>query len=342
MHATRVISRLRSWRASPAVVRRWTGAALLANIAIVGTGGLVRLTGSGLGCPSWPDCTRSSLVPTAELSWHKYVEFGNRLFTYVVLATAVGALLAVHRATPPRADLKAWVWGTLLGVPAQAVMGGITVLTDLNPWAVAAHFLLSMGVVALATVAWLRAKPDDVPPAPPLLRRAGSALLVLTFAVCAAGTTVTGAGPHAGDPRAARIPARPASLAQLHADLAMLLIGLAVGLAIAATIIDVGRRARLATRGLVGVLGFQAVIGWAQYFLGLPVGLVEIHMLGAALLVTGATCVAVSLRTPAADRVSRTLDTDTPPVGDESALFPTGEDKSAEFAPARGLPVTPR
>lgn len=356
------------------MVRRCTAAALVANVAIVGTGGLVRLTGSGLGCPSWPDCAPSSLVPTPELSWHKYVEFGNRLFTYVVLAAAVAALVAVYRAAPERRDLRPWAWATLLGIPAQAVLGGITVLTDLNPWAVAAHFLLSMGVVATATVAWFRSLPPAATGAPPVaLRRAGQALLALTFAVCAAGTTVTGAGPHAGDPRAARIPARPASLAQLHADLAMLLVGLAVGLAVTATVMDVGRRTIRATRWMVVLLAVQAVIGWTQYFLGLPAGLVEIHMLGAASLIVGATCVSASLsrpgrRTDVARNRDGTRDdvpdntpsdvpgdvaddvaSDLPEIGGRNpvpaqvtALTPAGSDKTPQKPPAANPAVTSR
>jgi cytochrome c oxidase assembly protein subunit 15 len=220
------------WRPSPPTVRRSALVALLANIAIVASGGLVRLTDSGLGCPSWPDCTGSSLVPTRQLSWHKYVEFGNRLFTYVVLAAVVVALVAVLRARPRRRDLRRWAWLLFLGVPAQAVMGGITVLTHLNPWAVAAHFVLSMFLVAAATVLWWRARVPELTPSEPtivhpLLRRLAWATWAVTFAVFCVGTVVTGSGPHAGDPAARRIGTKPVSISQLHADVVMLLIGMA-------------------------------------------------------------------------------------------------------------------
>ncbi len=287
------------WRPGPVPLRRLTALALGANIAVVATGGLVRLTGSGLGCPSWPDCTGSSLVPTRQLSWHKYVEFGNRLFTYVVLVAALGALVGVLRARPARPELRRWAWLVFLGVPAQAVMGGITVLTKLNPWAVAAHFVLSMLLIAAATVLWWRA--GDRPGRPveptgnPLLRRLAVAAWFVTYAVFCAGTVVTGAGPHAGDPKAPRIAIKPASIAQLHADLVMLLVGLAVALAVAVTAMDTGPRARGTTRLLVGVLAAQAAVGWTQYFTKVPVGLVEIHLIGAACLAAVATGVVLAV-----------------------------------------------
>lgn len=292
------------WRPSAATVRVLALVALLSNVAIVATGGLVRLTDSGLGCPSWPDCTGSSLVPTRQLSWHKYVEFGNRLFTYVVLAAVVAALLGVVRAKPVRTDLRRWAWVTFAGVPAQAVMGGITVLTHLNPWAVAAHFVLSMALVAAATVLWWKARDVDSEPASPtaspapaaqLLRRLGWGTWAVTYAVLCVGTVVTGSGPHAGDASAKRTGLRAGAVAQLHADLVMLLVGLAVALAIAVTAMNARRAAKLATRWLVVALAMQAVIGWTQYFTHLPIGLVEVHVVGAATVAIAATAVVLAL-----------------------------------------------
>ena len=287
-------------RPSLVTVRRLALAAVVANIAIVASGGLVRLTGSGLGCPSWPDCVGSSLAPTRQLSWHKYVEFGNRLFTYVVLAAVVAALVAVLRSRPRPDGLRMWAWLSFLGVPAQAVMGGISVLTDLNPWVVAGHFVLSMLLIAAATVLWWRARAANADAGPvgapvhPLLRRLGWATWGLTYAVLCAGTVVTGSGPHAGDPSAPRIAIRSESVAQLHADLVMALVGMSFALAIAVTATTADRDARLATRALLGALALQTAIGFAQYFDKLPIGLVELHLLGAACIAAAATAVVLA------------------------------------------------
>jgi cytochrome c oxidase assembly protein subunit 15 len=304
-------------RPSPSALPKLTLAALVTNIAIVASGGLVRLTGSGLGCPSWPNCTGSSLVPTRELSWHKYVEFGNRLFTYVEFVAVLAALIGVLRTVPRRPELRLLAWLTFLGVPAQAVMGGITVLTDLNPWAVAAHFVLSMLIVAAATLLWWRSRLPSPPPTAdarpphPLLRRLAGAVWGLTYVVFAAGTVVTGAGPHAGDPAAPRIPVKAGSLAQLHADLVMLLVGMSVALAVAVTAAGVNATVQRTTWLLVAALAAQAVIGFAQYFAKLPIGLVELHLLGAALIAAAATAVVAAMR-DAATQVSRSAGTAPP------------------------------
>jgi cytochrome c oxidase assembly protein subunit 15 len=292
------------WRPSPPTVNRLALFALITNIAIVASGGLVRLTGSGLGCPSWPNCADGSVVPTRELSWHKYVEFGNRLFTYVVLVAAVAVLIAVLRERPRRPQLRLWAWLVFLAVPAQAVMGGITVLTHLNPWAVAAHFVLSMLLVAAATVLWWRTRPHTLPPAEasapvhPLLVRLGWVTWLLTYAVFCVGTVVTGAGPHAGDPTAKRIAVKPGSVAQLHADLVMLLVGTSFALAVAVTAVGAQRVVRTTTRLLLAALAFQAAVGFAQYFDKLPIGLVELHLFGAALIAAAATAVVLALMPP--------------------------------------------
>jgi cytochrome c oxidase assembly protein subunit 15 len=275
----------------------------MANIAIVASGGLVRLTDSGLGCPSWPDCAGDSLTPTRQLSWHKYVEFGNRLFTYVVLIAAVAALIGVLRARPKRPDLQRWAWLTFLGVPAQAVMGGITVLTHLNPWAVAAHFVLSMLLVSAATVLWWRARSTGRPPtalpsaAPlhPLLQRLAWLTLAVTYLVLAAGTVVTGSGPHAGDASAKRTGLDPETMSQLHADLVMLLVGMAVALAVTVTAVGAARPVLLTTRFLIGLLIVQAAVGFGQYFDKLPIGLVELHMFGAACITASATAIVAAI-----------------------------------------------
>ena len=142
------------WRLVPEpsldVVRRWAWASVVANIGIVVTGGLVRLTGSGLGCPTWPQCTDQSYVPYSALGMHGAIEFGNRLLGFVVAAVAIGTWIVVMRYRPKRTDLRRLATAAALGVPLQAVIGGISVLTGLNPWIVAAHFLVSPIIVTLA------------------------------------------------------------------------------------------------------------------------------------------------------------------------------------------------
>jgi len=286
-----------AWRPSELVVRRLAFSAVVANIGIVATGGLVRLTNSGLGCPDWPDCSGGSLVATGKVSWHKVVENTNRGLTFVVLAAVLAVFVAAYRELPARPAVRRWAWITLLGVPAQAVLGGITVLTHLNPWVVAGHFMLSMGLIGAATVLWWRTREPStaVRVPPPIVRRLGIATWMLTYGVFVVGTLVTGSGPHAGDATAARLHIRPAAISQLHADLVMLLVGTAISLAVCVTAVGASPAARLATRVLVGVLAAQATIGFAQYFSGLPIGLVELHVTGAAVLAAAATAVVLAL-----------------------------------------------
>ncbi len=308
--AVGAVSRADRWRPSPTTVTRLAFFALVANIAIVASGGLVRLTDSGLGCPSWPNCAQDSVIPTRQLSWHKYVEFGNRLFTYVVLTAAVAALIGVLRERPRRPQLRRWAWLVFLGVPAQALMGGITVLTHLNPWAVAAHFVLSMLLVGVATVLWWRTRAPLTAAARalhPLVMRLGWLTWALTYVVFCVGTVVTGAGPHAGDPSAKRIAIKPGSIAQLHADLVMLLVGTAFALAVAVTAMGAQRVVRTTTRLLLAALGFQTAVGFAQYFDKLPIGLVELHLLGAALIATASTAVVLAMSVADAPAAARNV-----------------------------------
>jgi cytochrome c oxidase assembly protein subunit 15 len=283
---------------TPILVRRLALAALVSNIGIVATGGLVRLTNSGLGCPTWPRCEKADFVPTKKLSWHGAVEFGNRTLTGVVLVAVIAVFVAVVRLRPVDEVLKRWAWVTLLGVPAQIVMGGLVTLTKLNPWAVAPHFLLSMLLIAASTVLWWRSRrPPETfdPPLPRLVRQMGIAVWAVTYTVFAIGTAVTGSGPHAGDQTAVRLPFRPGAVSQLHADLVMLLVGLALSLAVYVTAVGAAARVTKTTRLLVAVLLAQAVVGFAQYFDGLPIALVELHITGAALLAAAATAVVLAL-----------------------------------------------
>lgn len=289
-------------RPRPTTVRRLALTSLIANIGIVSTGGLVRLTNSGLGCPSWPDCSSGDLVPVRALSSHKAIEFGNRALTTLLVIAVAAVFLAVWRSAPRRAGLLGWAWVTLLGVPAQIAVGGVLIFTHLNPLAVAGHFLLSMILIAAATVLWWRTRqPADVDPTrPPLavpivVKRLGWATWLLTYAVFIVGTLVTGSGPHAGDATAKRLHLRPAAISQLHADLVMLLVGVAVALAVCVTAVGADAIVARTTRVLVGVLLAQAIVGFAQYFSGLPVPLVELHVTGAAVLAATATAVVLAL-----------------------------------------------
>jgi heme a synthase len=291
----------------PAAVSRLALANAVANGLIVVTGGAVRLTGSGLGCPTWPRCTEDSFVTTPELAGHGVIEFGNRLLTFVLALVAIATLVAVWRSS--RRDLRPLAAGTFLGIPAQALLGGVTVLTGLNPWTVAAHFLLSMVLVALATVLWLRSREQGV--GGPLLRRPLAVLVTgiaaVTAAVLVLGTIVTGAGPHSGDvgeddvPTGDRIGVDVEAVSQLHADAVFLLVGLTVALVLALSAADAPGRVRRAARDLLVVQLAQGVVGFVQYVTDLPVALVLVHMLG-AVLVTAATARLVwSVRGPATD-----------------------------------------
>jgi cytochrome c oxidase assembly protein subunit 15 len=273
-------ARVLAWLGSPRVLRELALASVVANVVIVVTGGAVRLTGSGLGCPTWPRCTGSSLTPTRAHSFHGIIEFTNRQLTFVLGVIAVVTLLAAYR---QRRELRL-AGLAFLGIPAQAVLGGITVLTDLNPWTVAAHFLLSMSIIAVTTLLWWRLRFTSGPgfaPAAVLAR-----LIVLAAGVVLAlGTVVTGTGPHAGDKGARhRIGLDPSGVAQLHADAVMVLVGLTVGLLVLLRVMAASGAARRAGWWLIGIELSQGVVGYVQYFTHLPAGLVAVHMLGACLV----------------------------------------------------------
>ena len=261
---------------------------LVVQVAIVVTGGLVRLTASGLGCPTWPECVPGSFTPTVEqeLGIHPVIEFGNRTLTGVVAIAAVVVVVLLLRY---RRRLVGYGVAVLLGTAFQAVLGGITVLTGLHPATVAAHFLVSAGLVAVASALLLRLhEPDGLrrPLLPSSLRLLTWTLVVVGVATVVLGTLVTGAGPHSGD---AEIPVRldlePRAISTLHAESVILFVGLLLGLT--AALHAVGTPALLRRRAwqLLAVTVAQGGIGYAQYFLGLPRALVNLHMLGACLLV---------------------------------------------------------
>ena len=286
---------------SSAAVSRVALLNAVANGAIVVTGGAVRLTGSGLGCPTWPRCTDESFVVTPELAGHGIVEFGNRLLTFVLTAVAIATVVVVFRSV--RRDLRTLAVIGFLGIPAQALLGGITVLTGLNPWTVAAHFLLSRVLVAVATTLWLRSREPGV--GQPLLRRPFVLLVAgitaVTAVVLALGTVVTGSGPHSGDPKAGRTGFDPELVSQLHADVVFLLLGLTVALLVALYAVDSPGRVRRAARDLLIVQLAQGLVGYVQYFTDLPIALVLVHMLGAVLITAFTARLVWSVRGPASE-----------------------------------------
>lgn len=281
-------------------VRRLAALNLVANVVIVVSGGAVRLTGSGLGCPTWPRCTDSSYVPTREVTGHGLIEFGNRtlapVLTVIALATLLAAVLSQRRRRP-----VVWLAAAVFaGIPAQIVLGGITVRTHLNPWAVSAHFLLSAVLIAVAFALWQRTRETSDAPARPLVRREvrwlAYGVVGLAAATLVLGAVVTGSGPHSGDGAARRTGLDPVIVAQLHADVVMLLIGLSVGALVAVRLVGAPEPAWRAAVTLVAVEASQGVIGYTQHFTHLPVLLVGLHMLGACLVWIAALRLPVTLR----------------------------------------------
>ena len=280
-------------------LRGWGWASLVANGVLVVTGGVVRLTGSGLGCPTWPRCTEQSFTPHGAYDVHSAIEFGNRMLTYVLTAVAVGTFLAAWQSG--RRDLRILALVMGLGVPAQAVIGGITVLTDLNPWIVSLHLLLSLAIMGLA-VLFLQRLDQPAPtvaPRGPVLGLAW-ATFAAAWAVLYVGTVVTGSGPHAGDAGSARNRLSPLQMSQLHADLVFLFVGLTIGLLFAAVATGAPASTRRAVLLLLVVEIAQGAIGFVQYFTDLPVVLVGLHMLGAALTSAAVAWALVRVREPAA------------------------------------------
>ncbi len=267
---------------------------LVANIGIVVTGGAVRLTGSGLGCPTWPRCTESSYVPHGELGVHGVIEFGNRTLTFLLAAIAIGcwvAALLARRAD--RGDTLPFRLATViaLGVPAQALIGGVTVLTDLNPWVVSFHLLVSMAIIGVCV--WLLDELRGPPRAPSAagVRRLALGLFAAGWLVLYLGTVVTGSGPHAGDEDSPRNGLDPLLLSQLHADGVFLFLGLMLAL----TLVTSGAARRAAVTLLLVSLA-QGTVGFVQYFSDLPILLVGVHLLGAALVAAAMTWALLATR----------------------------------------------
>lgn len=274
-------------------LRVWTVASLVMNVVIIVTGAIVRLTSSGLGCATWPQCNGTSYVARPEDGIHGAIEFGNRTLTFVLIAVAVGTLVTAFR-------VKATAGGTstrslrilailvLAGMPLQGVIGGITVLTELNPWMVSLHLLLSVVLIALCVVMVHDAYDISALSVSPVGRRLLVAIRLVTALVIVLGTVVTGAGPHSGDGAATRNGLSPEFAARIHAGSVWLLLILTVALFVVT-------KSRLVAV-LLGVQFLQGVIGYVQYFTGLPVLGVVLHMLGIGVLTAATTHVYWRLR----------------------------------------------
>jgi cytochrome c oxidase assembly protein subunit 15 len=282
---------------TPAVLRRLAIGAVVAQAGIAVTGSVVRVTGSGLGCPTWPECFPGSLVPTPHpevAALTQWIEFGNRLLTFAVVLVTGLCLLAALATRPRRPRLTRLALVQPLGVVAQAVIGGVTVLTGLAWWSVSVHFLVSMVLVWLA-VQLVHAATDGDGPARPLVPGPVRGLVATSVAVLAAllvvGTFVTAAGPHAGDSATPRLALGVPALAQLHADLLFAYLGLLVGLGFALRAVAAPGVLRRRYTLLVAVVVAQGALGGVQYALGVPEVLVSLHVLGAALVTVAAAAV---------------------------------------------------
>ncbi|WP_030815326.1 COX15/CtaA family protein [Streptomyces sp. NRRL F-2799] len=288
------------WTPDPRTVRRAALAALVMSVVIVVTGGAVRLTGSGLGCPTWPTCTDDSLTTTRAMGVHGVIEFGNRMLTYVLCAAVGWAIIAARSQKPWRRGLTRLGWAQFWVVMGNAVLGGIVVLVGLNPYTVAAHFLLSTALITVATVMWQRTREGDAEPRPLVggaVRQLVWFLVAAAVLLIAVGTVVTGAGPHAGDSsEVARIPLDWEMIAKLHAVLAWIVVTLTFALWFVLKAVDAPKGPLSRTRDLFLILLAQGVIGYIQYFTHLPEALVALHMLGSCLMWIATLRVLLALR----------------------------------------------
>ncbi|MBT2385910.1 heme A synthase [Streptomyces sp. ISL-11] len=289
------------WQPSARFVRLAALACVVMAVVIVVTGGAVRLTQSGLGCPTWPTCTEDSLTPTPAMGINGVIEFTNRMLTYVLCAVIGVAIVAARARAPRRRSLERLGWAQFWLVASNGIIGGITVLTGLNPYIVAAHFLAATALLTVAVVMWRRScegdeQPRDVAPRP--VRQLSWVLVAASAVLIVLGTVVTGSGQHAGDASkdVHRIPLNFREITQLHVDFVFIVVGLTVALWFALRAVKAPAGACRRVVELFAVLMFQGVIGFAQYFNDSPEVLVGTHMLGSCLVWIGALRVALALR----------------------------------------------
>lgn len=267
------------------LLRRLTIANLVANMVIIWTGALVRLTKSGLGCPTWPECQPGSYVPTPEQGLHGAIEFGNRLLTFVLaaiaLATAIVAWRAFRRHLAPLRLFELSI-GVGLGIIAQAVIGGVSVRTQLDPWVVGLHMVASVALILITLEMVRLAFRSEPTPTSGALYALTRLVFLLGMVVIVLGVVVTGSGPHSGDGAATRNGFDPEFTSKIHAWAVWLLVALTVlGLVLAWS----DARLRTVWLALLATELFQGVVGYVQYFTHLPILLVLLHMVGTTLFV---------------------------------------------------------
>jgi heme a synthase len=274
-------------------MRRIALAGVIADTAIMSTGAAVRLSSSGLGCPDWPRCSAADVVASknaGQTLFNTWIEFANRLLNFPLVIIAALVFIAAWRFRPQGTRRRDLVWLAAIqpaGVIAQAVIGGIVVLTKLSPAAVSVHFLVSAAIVAAAVVLHVKCSEGDDPPAAVVrrdLRVLSALLLAVTAVMLAAGTVVTGTGPLAGHADTPRYKLPLEGVTQLHADIGWLLAGLAVALVLGLRMSGAPARTRRASWVMLAALGTQGVIGYIQYFTHLPAGLVWVHVSGSVLV----------------------------------------------------------
>ena len=278
---------------SSVTMRRYALAGVLASVFIIITGAAVRLSQSGLGCPDWPQCTANSLIAGGvhgDSLIHRWVEFGNRLVTDAIFAIAVLVFITAWRynAGPGGRRRRDLVWLAAAqpgAIVVQAIVGGIVVLTKLNPGWVSVHYLASAGLVAATVALYVRCQEGTAPPRPLVRREVRLISLTVVGVVAlmlAAGTVVTGTGPLAGARSVPRYSLPLTGVTQLHADIGWLLLGLVIALILAMRLSSAPRRAVRLGWLLLVLVGIQGGIGYGQYFSGLPAGVVWVHEWGAA------------------------------------------------------------
>jgi cytochrome c oxidase assembly protein subunit 15 len=329
---------------SPAAMRGIALAGVICTAGIIATGAAVRLSESGLGCPDWPQCTRSSLVAAhsaGDPMFHTWIEFGNRMVTVAITLIAVMVFVAAWRFRPGGRRRRDLVWLAAVqpaGILAQALLGGIVVLTKLNPAMVALHFLASIAVLAAAVALHVRCAEGEASARSLVrtdLRLLGYGVVAAVALMLAAGTVVTGTGPLAGAGAVPRFHLPLAGATQFHADIGWLLGGLAVPLAFGLWLTHAPAPAIRLGWALLALIGLQGMIGYIQYFSGLPAGLVWVHVCGSTLIWIAALYLMFALR----DRGPVVTGAGQPeaPV---SAGTPAGPMPSPRPVPA-GAPQTP-
>ena len=257
---------------------------LILQAGLIVTGGAVRITGSGLGCPTWPECTANSYVPVAgqaEGTLHSWIEFGNRLLTFVLFIAAIAAIIYAFRKA--RKDLLWRAALQLLGILGQGILGGITVLTKLNPLSVASHFILSVFLISGAASMVERGRTPlvSIRPTELKVRFLSTLQVLLTFIVIVIGTLVTGSGPHAGDWQAPRLELDHRAISWLHADAVIALLGVTLALFVLS---EISPETKKRIKFFFVATLVQGLIGYIQYIQGLPELLVAAHLVGSTLV----------------------------------------------------------